>query len=434
MPNPPILPLHECQPHRARTPRPRAHPQRKPFSLAVPIGLRTLGASILVLLTACSASEVTTLPKSPPYKSLNVGGSLLAPDWERLQKIGCISLGDSAMIGAIGLPVSATKFAHYDCRGVSKDSLIGAIKAIVSDAMGADGSASLMSSGFWFLIDQQYDPTCSATTYRDGGFYNGSGAYVLDTIGTGCTRRTYLWVPGHEGDEGDPGTIPDGGDGGGGGGGGGDHPPSVSNPDSVAIEELFEPSCFASENKAKPTHCLKKFSATTLGVLRKTANYLRDLDDIADPVARAECALVRGYFNTMMATDTLIFRGAHDSPKRNPDGSIKVDEFGNPVFYHYATTIYPDSTAGTYGKAHADPYWIKGLMTADSTSLDAGKAFRFTLRYLMHEAVHVITRARHPEVSDEDENPVYTSPLFKTIESRDPTKSCILPGTDIFLP
>jgi hypothetical protein len=183
---------------------------------------------------------------------LKVGSSLVAPDWERLQKIGCISLGDSAVIGAIGLPVSATKFAHYDCRGVSSDALIGAVNAIVSDALGADGSASLMSSGFWFLIDQQYDPTCSATTYRDGGFYNGSGAYVLDTIGTGCTRRTYLWIPRAPGNEGDPGTIPEGG-GGGGGSGGGPPPPSPGPlpPELPPIsEDLTDPEPDIAENSA----------------------------------------------------------------------------------------------------------------------------------------------------------------------------------------
>lgn len=59
---------------------------------------------------------------------------------------------------------------------------------------------------------------------------------------------------------------------------------------------------------------------------------------------------------------------------------------------------------------------------------------RAILRLLMHEAVHVVTRAKHPEVAYGSTSPVYLSPLFRSIESRESSKSCIVPGTGEYVP
>ncbi|MEO5800286.1 MAG: hypothetical protein ABIZ70_07225 [Gemmatimonadales bacterium] len=303
--------------------------------------------------------------------------------------------------------------ANFDCPGVPGDSIEAASKRFRAAVVAALGDAAMMSG--WlirhYLGSVEFCDVTVTRTYYGTTLHSTTLEWHLNT----CQTVDYYWDEIIDLGDGDP--PPGNGSGG------------VAQIDSIIRKEMedsaavVEPSCFVViQNVARPGECLKKFKKNRLDMLRATAGYARPLSEIADTVARRQCAEIRGWFDEMMATDTLLYAGQYDSP------TGFFDSDGNPRLDHFSITWYPNEDPAIYGKAHIDPYWIKYLDRMKGTT-EAPKSYRATLRFLMHESIHVMMHLRHPEVTNEF-HAAYTSPYFETIESRDPNKSCILPGTD----
>jgi hypothetical protein len=347
-------------------------------------------------------------------------------------KIGCTTLDGLPTRTTIGIPVTGAGIARFECKNAEGDSLTAAVQRFVEASraglLGAFAATSYQSVVVYLGTRLFCDQTVYKT-YDDG---------VLVQIEIEWHENTCRWLPNYITIRiplDNPGYVDPwlGEVGVGGGGSSGGYSPTfprpVEFPDSVATEDLMEEFCFAAR-ETKPGACLKRFKPEVLDSIRSTTRYLRPLSEIPDSLARAECALVRGYLSTLLATDTLLFMGDHDSPKLNADLTPQRTPGGEPIFWHYAETEYHDTDPAHFGKSHIEPYYVKLLMRAAQPPITS----RAILRLLMHEAAHVVTRAKHPEVVYGTTNPVYESALFRTIESRDPNRSCIVPGTGEYVP
>lgn len=200
---------------------------------------------LLALVIGCTGTETPTQPDrvtlGEPGAVATTSEDLVQPELSRLTSIGCTALGDSAIVGAIGVPVSPNRLERFDCRGVPRDSVARTVVSLLSNAASANGHATMMEFGTWELINFWQDCT------TEGGTGEGSyedGVWVLPDIGVSCTTwYVYQWVPDPGGNGTPPDSPPDEPPGGGGGGDGHhgeDDPPNV---DSLPLVEQhsFEP-------------------------------------------------------------------------------------------------------------------------------------------------------------------------------------------------
>jgi len=395
-----------------------------PSRVATPF-LGIVAFMTITLLGACTTDPVTG-PADPGYRSIRQSGRSAQNPELFMIAAGCTKHLGPPTKATIGIPIPGGEVATFNCDQAPGDSVRLGIQrfAEASRSMlsGANASAGYTTIRV-YLGTREY---CDRTVIRQYA----NGELVSEEIiwheGTCRFIPSYIEirVPVDVPEFPDPWLT----DGGGGGGIVANLPPAVANPDSVATDSLTVAECFVREHPSDPYYCYKKFKPHVLDSLRGSRNYLRPLEEIPDTLARRECSEVQAYFNILMAADTLLFMGTENSPLKNPDGTIVMDDLGYPRMKHVGTTAYPDPNG--YGKVHIEPYYVQRFLK----STTPGTANRAVLRFLLHEAVHAVTRQPHLEVPEGTENPIYTSPYFRTIESRDPNKSCIVLGTEVYVP
>jgi hypothetical protein len=198
----------------------------------------------------CGGDSLTQPPAALPVTPGELTGPtdyVIPPSWNRLTAIGCVALGDSSVIGAVGVPISPSHLARYDCRGVPHDSVARTVAGILSTAAAADGRVTMMEFGTWELIN--YWQECSGESDDAAATYE-NGIWVLPDIGVSCTTwYEYQWVPEEGGGGEPPDTPPDeppGGGGGSGGGAGSGSPPENTVPPQADADfglQLLPPDC-----------------------------------------------------------------------------------------------------------------------------------------------------------------------------------------------
>jgi hypothetical protein len=261
----------------------------------------------------CGGDSLTQPPAALPITPGELTGPtdyVIPPSWNRLTAIGCIPLGDSAVVGAIGVPISPSRLARYDCHGVARDSVARTVAEMLSTAAAADGRVTMMEFGTWELIN--YWQECSGESDDAAATYE-NGIWVLPDIGVSCTTwYEYQWVPeeggGGEPPDAPPDEPPGGGGGSGDGGHQGDDPPPVV--DSAGVD-FFEPEYVTLPGDSLDCHLNYNNAAVTdycaaRGLIGRPASY-RSRIEAANERMRA----IGGICATFAATvDSLLARDA----------------------------------------------------------------------------------------------------------------------------
>lgn len=193
-----------------------------------------------LLLGSCGDFESSITP--PTYPALNSSGAFSSGsivDHGPMEAIGCTPLGDSMMVGAVGIPLSVSEVVRYDCIGISNDSIVGAVGAVLSATADRPGVATATVYGYWKLVYILWD--CDSPPGGGGGYYAENGAWVLEEIVAECRRRQiFEWEaePGYNG----PPDSPPGFDGADGPGHGGGHEPPSGPPNEDVLDFVEWPS------------------------------------------------------------------------------------------------------------------------------------------------------------------------------------------------